>query len=76
MSRTACPFCGSTWIDPLYSMNKMMCFKCNKFRPFKLKPGQKSLLIKGLVGSDGTEEATAYPKRTSQKSPSEDSNHQ
>ena len=51
MSKTRCPVCGGKWFDPLYSMNKMYCFKCEAFRPFFLKEGQKSLLIKGLVGN-------------------------
>lgn len=49
MSRTQCQVCNSKWIDLLFSMNKMFCYQCNDFRPFILKEGQKSLLIKGLV---------------------------
>ena len=48
--KAKCPVCGSNWFDPLYSMNKMYCYECDDFRPFYLKEGQKSLLIKGLIG--------------------------
>lgn len=59
MSKTKCPVCHSTWIDPLTSMNKMFCYQCDDFRPFHLKEGQKSVLIDGLVGGRDPDETPA-----------------
>lgn len=45
-----CPHCKSKVTDALTSINKIFCAECNKFYPFPLKKGKKSILIKGLVG--------------------------
>lgn len=45
-----CPECGTSWVDPLFSMNKLFCYQCNVFRPFELKPKKKSILNDGYVG--------------------------
>ena len=50
-----CPNCGGTYFDPLTSMNKLWCFKCERFYPFPLKEGKKSILIDGLVGKKENE---------------------
>lgn len=47
-----CEICGKAPIDLLFSQNRYWCFHCRKFYPFELKPGQKSILIKGLKGED------------------------
>lgn len=51
MSRI-CPECKSKIIDCLFSMNKLWCFNCRKFYDFSLKPGQKSILNKGIIGGN------------------------
>ncbi len=43
-----CPVCGDRMIS-LPSMNIKQCSNGHK-KEFKLKPGQKSVLIEGLVG--------------------------
>lgn len=45
-----CEICGKEPIDLLFSIDKYWCFYCRKFYDFKLKPGQKSIHIKGKVG--------------------------
>lgn len=45
--------CGVNVVD-LPSMNKRICFSCGKQYEWKLKPGQKSLLIKNLIGEQPT----------------------
>ena len=48
-----CPACGAGLVD-LPSKNRRECFVCHKAYEWKLKPGQKSVLIKNLVGvTDG-----------------------
>lgn len=46
-----CPNCGAGLID-LSSMNLRVCGCCHKEYEWKLEPGQKSVLIKGLKGLD------------------------
>jgi len=41
---------GHKIVDILYSQNRIWCLECKKFYDFKLKTGQKSLLIKNLKG--------------------------
>jgi len=41
---------GHKPIDILYSQNRIWCFECRCFYNFPLKPGKKSILIKGLKG--------------------------
>jgi len=48
--KKTCEFCKKGPIDLLFSMNKYWCFYCKKFYDFKLKPGQKSIHNKGMIG--------------------------
>ena len=48
--RDKCPVCNSKPVDLLFSMDKLWCFNCKRFYDFKLKPGQKSIHIKGKIG--------------------------
>lgn len=44
-----CPVCNVGLID-LSSMNMRVCGCCHREYEWKLKPGQKSVLIKGVIG--------------------------
>lgn len=43
---------GHTTLVRLVSQNRYWCCECRYYYPFKLKEGQKSVLIKGLVGTE------------------------
>ena len=47
-----CDICGKEPIDYFFSLDKYWCVHCKKMYDFKLKPGQKSLLIKNKVGEN------------------------
>ena len=50
MMKEVCPVCGEKGIVPLPSMNKKACFCCHREFEWKLKDGQKSILIENLIG--------------------------
>ena len=50
--KKTCPVCNKIPIDLLFSMNKLWCFHCRQFYNFNLKPGQKSIHNKGLIGEN------------------------
>ena len=54
MSEKTCPTCGGPLVS-LMSLNERRCGDCKTIYEWALKPGQKSLLIKGLVGDDKSE---------------------
>jgi len=45
-----CTNCGGGLFDVFYSLDKLYCLECGTWLPYKLKPKQKSLLIKGKTG--------------------------
>ena len=59
-----CPECGSNWVDPLFSMNKLFCYQCNTFRVFELKPEKKSILNDGYVGDRDKHYVNKSTKKT------------
>lgn len=49
-AQAQCPNCKEYAIVELPSMNKKTCFACHTEYDWHLKPMQKSVLIKGMVG--------------------------
>ena len=48
--KNSCPICNDGRVIDLPSIDSRLCLGCNTRFEWKLKPGQKSLTVKGKVG--------------------------